>query len=271
MKKLYTLLTVVLMSVAAYAQTGHEKGFILRPEVNLGLFSVGTFEDVCSINTFVAGGYGLGKMNEERFIKNEGAQGLSISAFANYGYQFNHFIFLGAGLGVAGNNGSVSLPIYINPRLYLSRYESGCFFDFKIGYAIGLSASSAANDNYYMPTGLGYKTAYYYDGNPPTGNFQTTEDYTKFMDVESSEMSVKGYYFSVAFGYEWKRSNIALGIDMYNVNLKTTVKNHYYSYADNEVHGAEEAPTESNTTTKTYDDSNKMGVGVVLKYSYRVF
>ncbi len=235
--------------------------------MNLGLFSVGTFEDVCSINTIVAGGLGLGKMNDEIFLKNDGAQGLSISAFANYGYQFNHFIFLGAGLGVTGNNGSMSLPIYINPRIYLSTYESGCFFDFKIGYAFGLSTSSAANDNYYMPIGAGYKTAYYYDGS----EFHTTEDYTKFADVESSEMSVKGYYFSVAFGYEWKRSNIALAIDMYNVNLKSTIKNHYYYYPDSEVHGAEEAPSEYNGTTKTYDDSNKTGIGVVLKYSYRVF
>ena len=58
MKKLSIFIALMFVAFAASAQSGREKGFVFRPEVGLGLYSVVTFENVFSINTFTAPGFG---------------------------------------------------------------------------------------------------------------------------------------------------------------------------------------------------------------------
>ena len=112
------------------------------------------------------------------------------------------------------------------------------------------------------------KTIYYY--NNSTDEFIETLDYTNFVTVKSSALRMKGYYFSFGLGFESGRSSYTFSIDVFNTNLKTTVENHYWEYA-NSGESVKDAPTKYNTETNTYDDANKRGWVLSFKYGYSLY
>ena len=264
MKKISIFIALIIIALSASAQSGREKGLVFRPELGIGLFGVGTFENISTIKTFVAPGFG--KENNDIFLKNEGTFGLTYNLMLNMGGNFNPYFYLGAGAGLYGNNGSTSLALYANPRIYLGDRKATFFFDLKGGYILGFGAAHLNSDTYFIKKDP-FDRYYYWNGT----SFKTTEDYNDFVTVLSNELRTDGYYFSFGFGIEVNRSSFGMAFDFFNMNLKTTVQNHYWSYADNDVHGAEEAPTVFHNKVEVYDDSNKMGFSVTFKYSYSIF
>lgn len=87
----------MLIALTASAQSGREKGFVFRLGVGLGFYGVGTFENVCSINTLTAPGFG--KQNTNVFLKNEGVSGTAYNVMANLGANLSPYVFLGGGVG----------------------------------------------------------------------------------------------------------------------------------------------------------------------------
>lgn len=268
MKKLSILIAFIVIAFSVSAQSGRERGLVIRPEVGLGMFSVGTFENVCSINTFIAPGFGY--KNENVFLKNKGTSGTSYNLMANVGINLNTRLYIGGGAGLYGNGSSTSLALYANPRIYLSDKKFSFFFDIKAGYLMGLSGKSFDGDeDFYIKNGLLDKTNYYYDGS----SFHTTEDYSKFLTVKENQLRAKGYYFSLGFGFEVNRSSFGIALDLFNTNLQTTIENHYYYFTDDDAHSGSESdlPIAYNNETKTYDDSNKLGLSFAIKYGYSIF
>ncbi len=263
MKRLSIFIALMFVALTASAQSGREKGWVLRPEVNAGYYIVGTFENVCTINTLTT--YGYGYCNNDVFLKNEGSFGADYNLLVNYGYMFNPIFFLGAGVGINGYDGAMSIPVYINPRIYLGNRGFSCFFDFKVGYNFGISAESLDINKYYIPNWFFDYTNYYYDGH----NYHMTENYFDFVTIEKSAMRIKGYYFSMGFGFEIKRHSFGFAFDLFNANLETTLHEHYYTYPNSQV--SSENPTIYHNKTVKYDDSNTTGFAFTLKYGYSIF
>ena len=263
MKKFTIIIALMLVALTASAQSAREKGWVLRPEVNAGYYIVGTFENVCTINTLST--YGLGYFNHDVFLKHEGSYGAAYNLSANYGYMFNPIFFLGAGVGINGYDGAMSLPVYINPRIYLGNRGFSCFFDFKVGYNFGISAENLDINKYYIPNWLLDYTNYYYNGY----YYTMTENYFDFVTIDKSAMKIKGYYFSVGFGFEIKRHSFGFAFDLFNANLETTLHEHYYSYPN--AHINNDPPTIYHNKTVKYDDSNTTGFAFTLKYGYSIF
>lgn len=263
MKRLSIFIALMLVALTASAQSERVKGWVLRPEVNAGYYIVGTFENVCTINTLTT--YGMGYFNHDVFLKHEGSYGAAYNLLANYGYMFNPIFFLGAGVGINGYDGAMSIPVYINPRIYLGNRGFSCFFDFKVGYNFGISAESLDINKYYIPNWFFDYTNYYYDGH----NYHMTENYFDFVTIEKSAMRIKGYYFSMGFGFEIKRHSFGFAFDLFNANLETTLHEHYYTYPNSQV--SSENPTIYHNKTVKYDDSNTTGFAFTLKYGYSIF
>ena len=271
MKKHLILIFLVLTTFLASAQNRslREKGPVFRPEVGLGLYSVGTFENICGINSFAKTSLGTTMYNHNIFLKNKGDSGISYNFLANYGILCNSWIYIGAGTGFYGNNGGVSVPFYVNPRIYLGNRRTTFYFDFRAGYAFALFGNKLDDDSYFIKKGVFDKTIYCY--NSTTGEFVETLDYTDFVSIKSSALRMKGYYFSFGLGFERGRSCYTFSIDVFNTNLKTTVENHYWEYANSSADGVSEAPTKYNTETNTYDDANKRGWVLSFKYGYIIY
>lgn len=264
MKKYLLTIVLIITVLSVSAQSNRKKGLVFRPEVGVGIFGVGTFENICSINTFVAPFFDM--ENNNVFLKNEGTLSVSYNIMLNMGGNFNPYFYLGGGAGLYGNGGSTSLALYANPRVYLGNRKVSFFFDLKGGYMFGLGAMHLGNDTYYIKYDI-FDTYYYWNGT----KFNTTEDYQDFVTVLSNDLRTSGYYFSFGFGIEVNRSSFGMTIDLFNMNLKTTVQEHYWSYADNEVHSNDEVPTVYHNSVKVYDDSNKTGFSVSFKYGYSIF
>lgn len=271
MKKHLILIILILATFFASAQSRslREKGPVFRPEVCLGIYSVGTFENICGINTFAKSTFGNTMYNQNVFLKNEGDSGISYTFLANYGMLLTHWVYIGAGTGFYGNNGGVSMPFYINPRIYLGNRKTTFFFDFRAGYAINLFGNKLADDSYFIKKGVFDKTIYYY--NSTSDEFIETLDYTNFVTIKSSAMRMRGYYLAFGLGFERGRSSYIFSIDVFNTNLKTTVENHYWEYVDNSGENAKDAPTKYNTETNTYDDANKLGWVLSFKYGHCLY
>ena len=245
MKKHIILILLVLVTFLASAQSKslREQGPVFRLEVCLGLYSVGTFENICGINTFAKSTFGTSMYNQNVFLKNKGDSGISYNFLANYGMLLTHWIYIGAGTGFYGNNGGVSMPFYINPRIYLGNRKTTFFFDFRAGYAMNLFGN----------------------------NLDETLDYSDFVSIKSSALRMQGYYLSFGLGFESGRSSYTFSVDVFNTNLKTTVENHYWEYENNSGEGIKDAPTKYNTETNTYDDANKRGWVLSFKYGYCLY
>lgn len=271
MKKhiIFILLVLVTFLASAQSKSLREQGPVFRPEVGLGLYSVGTFENICGINTFAKSTFGTSMYNQNVFLKNKGDSGISYNFLANYGMLLTHWIYIGAGTGFYGNNGGVSMPLYINPRIYLGNRKTTFFFDFRAGYAVSLFGNKLDDDSYFIKRGLLDKTIYCY--NSITGEFVETLDYSDFVSIKSSALRMQGYYLSFGLGFESGRSSYTFSVDVFNTNLKTTVENHYWEYENNSGEGIKDAPTKYNTETNTYDDANKRGWVLSFKYGYCLY
>lgn len=112
-------------------KSGREKGWVIRPEIELG-----------------TGDYG-------------GYLGISGAAC----YQFNPYFSIGGGFGglidfysSGSDSKPVSLPIFANARVYFIDRKWSPFLDLKFGYMIPLM--SGAEHSYYD----GYSNFYHYDG-----------------------------------------------------------------------------------------------------------
>ena len=267
MKKTIILISLVLVTFFASAQSKslREKGLVFRPEVGLGLYSVGTFENICGINAFAKSTFGTSMYNQNIFLKNKGDSGISYNFLANYGILCNSWIYVGVGTGFYGNNGGVSMTFYINPRIYLGNRKTTFFFDFRAGYAVNLFGNKLDDDSYFIKKGIFDKTIYCY--NSTTDEFIETLDYSDFVSIKSSALRMKGYYLSFGLGFESGRSSYTFSVDVFNTNLKTTVENHYWEYAES----TKDAPTKYNTETNTYDDANKRGWVLSFKYGYCLY
>lgn len=265
MKKFVIIITLIISTLSLSAQSGREKGFVFRPEVGAGAFSIGNYENVYEINTFGKYSFSSSYSNNNVYLKNEGAGGLNYSLLANYGYQFNPYIFIGGGAGFYGNNGGVSAALYVNPRIYFGDRHFSFYLDLKGGYALNLFGTQVDKESYYIKKHLLDPTIYYYDED----GFHETLEYDKFVTVKSGVYRVKGFFTSFAFGFEINRSSYSFCLDLYNTNLKTTVENHYWEFSDNESHS--DNPTIYNTKTETYDDANKLGFTLAFRYGYSIF
>ena len=266
MKKLSIIIALMLVAFAASAQSGREKGFVFRPEVGIGFYGVNTFENICTINTFEKRTLSNTMNNSDVFLKYDGTNGFAYNLMANVGYNFNPYIFLGGGVGLYGGSGA-SLALYANPRFYLGDKKTSFFFDLKAGYLLGLSGKSAFDDDsYYLYKGPKY---YYWDAE---GNlFNNTDDYNKFVTVKDNSLMAKGYFFSIGFGWEVNRSSFGVAFDFFNMNLTTTVEQHYWSFATNGDHSTIDVPEVYHNDVVKYDDANKMGYSVAFKYAYSIF
>lgn len=68
----------------------------------------------------------------------------------NTGYQINPFVYMGVGVGIDNKALSmISLPLYLNPRLYMKDTMISWYFDAKIGYAVSLKSSDCYRDDFY--------------------------------------------------------------------------------------------------------------------------
>ena len=265
MKKFVIFIALTISALGLLAQSGREKGYVFRPEVGIGAFGFGTYENICEINTFGKYSWNSSFSNNNVYLKNKGDSGLNYSLLANYGYQCNPFIYLGGGAGFYGNNGGVSEALYVNPRLYLGNRRFSFFFDLKGGYALNLFGTQADKDSYYIKKHVVDPTIYYYD---ETG-FHETLEYDKFVTVKSGVYRVQGFFTSFAFGFEVNRSSYSFCLDLYNTNMKTTVENHYWEFSGDGYHSGN--PTVYNTKTETYDDANKLGFTLAFRYGYSIF
>ena len=98
------------------SKSGREKGLVIRPEIGVGMGSLGKSDNYYAL-------YLQGSVD----------------------YQFNPYFNAGVGAGFSTNNwcyGGIgkdrvmSLPVYANIRAYLCNTMVSPFFDFKIGYNI---------------------------------------------------------------------------------------------------------------------------------------
>ncbi|MFI3296877.1 MAG: hypothetical protein R3Y59_04525 [bacterium] len=88
----------------------------------------------------------------------------------SYGYQFSKYSYLGVGAGVTTTMPTISIPLFLNYRVYLNQRELRPYFDMQLGYNISLLAA--------------------------------TEGYR--------ENKISGEMFDLTFGLEYKRWNFAL-------------------------------------------------------------
>ena len=108
-----------------------------------------------------------------------------IDASGTYGFQFNSWLYAGAGLGVIRWDDSYGLPLFANTRLYAGQRKIKPYFNLRAGYVI------SATSEYYNP------------------------GYTQ---------RIKGFYFSPSVGLEIGRFNLSLGTTEFNEEQKYTNK-----------------------------------------------
>ena len=126
------------------SKSGREKGLVIRPEIGVGMGSLGKSDNYYSL-------YFQGSAN----------------------YQFNSYFNAGVGAGFSTNNwcyGGIgkdkvmALPVYANLRAYLCDKKVSPFFDLKMGYNIPLNEGRIReeynpplhlwNDSYFKIKGL---------------------------------------------------------------------------------------------------------------------
>lgn len=268
MKRISIFIAMIIIALSASAQSGREKGLVFRPEVGVGLFSVGTFENITTIHTITASPIGIGWVNNDTFLKNEGTLGLAFNLMANLGANLNTNFYMGGGLGLYGNGNSTSMALYANPRIYLGDHKVTFFFDIKAGYLMNVKSGSINYDKYYIPNRLSDKTNYYY--NDIYGILVNTEDYKDFVTIKESVLKIDGLFASLGFGIEINRSSFSIALDFFNTNLETTILNHYYTFPDDDIYDISSVPTVYDNNIEKVNNS-KMGFSIAFKYGYSIF
>lgn len=105
-----------------------------------------------------------------------------IEASGTYGFQFNSWLYAGAGLGVIRWSDRYGLPLFANTRIYAGQRKIKPYFNLRAGYVI--SATSKEKSDYYWTS------------------------------------RIKGFYFSPSVGLEIGRFNLSLGTTKFNEKQK---------------------------------------------------
>ena len=103
-----------------------KKGWVLRPEIGAGILLL----DDYSYNQY---------------------SNLSCFVFKiNTVYQFNPFFSLGVGVGVNMESLSmISMPLYVNQRVYLNNKKTSMFLGLKFGYSVNVKSYILYSQDYY--------------------------------------------------------------------------------------------------------------------------
>ncbi len=119
-----------------------------------------------------------------------------IEFFTSHGYQFNNYIFLGAGVGVSYFNDweSTAIPVFANFRVNFTKHKVTPFADLKIGY------SSGDIEGGYGSTALGVRFGL---KNKKALNLRLEYSYQEWKDVGYWGDSFEFQSVGVKFGFEF--------------------------------------------------------------------
>ncbi|MBR4837572.1 MAG: PEGA domain-containing protein [Bacteroidales bacterium] len=133
------------------AQSLRKKGWVLRPEIGVGVL------ENAIVRWFI---YNNTNGNYEGY-----RDCLYVVVNANVGYQINPYVYLGFGIGADLKAKSmISLPLYVNPRFYVNNRKTGLFFDIKMGCAISLKSSDVKYIYQYSHTSNDISSVTKFDG-----------------------------------------------------------------------------------------------------------
>lgn len=243
-----------------------KKGWVFRPEIGAGINeNLDWSDDFVSFNIFDMGDNGVWNNNYDhgRLVsRNLLNYAISVRTVANFGYQFNPFIYLGVGLGVDVNYWSpiVSMPLYINPRIYLNNNRCSYYVDLKVGTSVNLKSANREPSSKNV-----YVYGWYYDGE----DFAWA--YNGYKDLVSVDYAykVKGLSTAIEFGMEYKHSSFGIVFNYQRVYWEGVYSNHYYYYGDSDWHSVNDVPYyNGNTNVKS---ESEMFYTVMFKYGYSIF
>ena len=200
-------------------------GWILRPEISGGFFQTNEYNFLFSDNTTNGNLYYCGFIYDAKKIIQE-------SIKVNFGYNINPYVYLGMGVGLCNYNKSLSMPIYINPRIYLNNRVLSTYIDLKFGYSFYIKPNEE-----YKPDVINISNLYVNNTQNPT--------YQAFYYP-------KGICFAVEFGCEYKHSSLGLSFNVF----KDMTEQYLYM------------PGQNIYAMKT--KSNLIG-GVMLNYGYSFY
>ena len=178
-----------------------QKGWLLRPEIECGILTLGNRRHVSFysplVNQYVY-------MDVWDYYDN-----IYVGISASVGYQINPYVYLGMGVGIDLKNVSIiSMPLYFNPRFYVNNRKTSMFFDIKLGYAINLHASEVETVD--------------------------VEEYLYNVNVEevSSTAKFNGFMGEFEIGLEYKNSNygLSIGLQSFHSEIHIYDTNEYWNY-----------------------------------------
>ena len=87
----------------------------------------------------------------------DGGDGFNFNLLSSFGYRFNPYFYLGAGIGIAAENDeeTVLLPLYVNARVNFSKRPRSLFLDYKVGYTPADFSGNCTPEAFYA-VALGY-------------------------------------------------------------------------------------------------------------------
>ena len=160
MKKILFLAAAIFVTVCGYAQNSFR-------------------------NTGWTGDVGIDASFVPSVIKNESGQQLQFSL--NGGYNVTQWLYVGAGASwISYFEGSDALPLYVNPRVYFSKYENSLFVDTRFGIVV------------YAPE--------------------------KTVDGDRIHATCPGPYIDMSIGYAFNRFRVGLGANFYVEDNETQVE-----------------------------------------------
>ena len=242
-----------------------KKCWVFRPEIGAGVNkALDWSDDFVNFNIFDMdqnngvwnNNYAHGKYVSRDLLNFE----ISFRTVANFGYQFNPFIYLGVGLGVDVNYWSpiVSMPLYINPRVYLNNARCSYYIDLKVGTSVNLKS---ANEEPSYEDVYGW----YYNGDGFSWAYNGHKD---FVSVDYA-YKVKGLSTAIEIGMEYKHSSFGIVFNYQSIYWEGEYSNHYYYYGDSGWHSVNDVPYyNGNTNVKS---ESKMFYTVMFKYGYSIF
>lgn len=246
-----------------HQKSSRKKGWVFRPEVGFGIIvdeiQLELEHDFIALSSYNFTTYEDNKM-QAYYTSQTSTNDKVYQLFLNGGYQLNPYIYLGGGLGVNSFSKIISMPVYINPRLYINNRKCSVYIDLKAGFSINLKSNEyegGSSTIYYSSYG------YYYDGS----HFQSSYSCNDFVSAVTKN-KIKGYCLELGAGLEFKRSSVGLCLNIAQTYLETNITNHYYYYGNSGSNT--EPPTNYNNASLTQSSKGKEWI-VLLKYGYRVF
>lgn len=245
-----------------------KKGWVFRPEIRAGVnnnisgVSDGDYVKFVRFNIDNAGGVWDNKYLNGTSVKMPNFNNpLSLGIAANMGYQLNPFVYMGLGLGIDANYLSpiISMPLYVNPRIYLNNAKRSFYIDMKVGTSISIKASKLE------PEALQLYDGYYYSD----GSFLWS--YNGYKDFVSIEYvyKVKGLSTAFEIGIEYKHSSFGIVLNYQKIYCEHVYNNHYYYFGDTNLHSNSEVPNYNNDNY--VESESKMFYTVMFKYGYSIF